>query len=194
MAQNLSEQLAIASGVTWVDIYERSGGKTLMQLTEEDWINIGGFREGTFNFTGDEMTITEQKYENGQTIVATTKDGTYGAEGSLADLHPAVCKKVLRMKDIATTGAAEGAYVKGREVIGYGDSIGLLEGVFIRLRFEQGYYDSLIYPNANISSRLEGAGSSEDLVNITTTISTSKSNDADSKGQFYLLVGREVKG
>lgn len=192
MATQLSPALGIISGVTWIDIYERPAisPKNLSNIEEADWVNIGGFREGTFNFTGDDMTITPQKYENGQNIVSTTKDGTYGIEGNLPDISKAVCKKLLRMKDLNLT-AATGAYVKGRDVIGYGDSIGLLENIMVRLRFEQGAWDSLVYPNANISSKLQGSGSSEDLLDIQVEVSTSKSEDTDTAGQIWVLVGKK---
>lgn len=191
MATKLSATLGTASGVTWMDIYERPAmsAKTLSTITEEDWVEVGGFREGTFNFAGDEMTVTEQKYENGQTIVSTTKDGTYGFEGNLANVAKAVCEKILCMKELSLS-ATPGGYAEKRTVVGYGDKVARLDNIMIRLRFEQGEWDSIIYPNGSLSSRFQGSGSSEDLVDISVQGNSSKSQDEDTLDQIYILVSR----
>lgn len=182
------------SGITWFDVVLREGAtpKTLTTITEADWQEVGGFREGTYNFTGDDMTITSQKYENGQEITSTVQDGTYGFEGDLANLAEAICKFLLKCEDIDVSSAAAGAYVEGKTVIGGGKNIGLVDGAFVRLRFEDSpKWDSLIYLNAKLASRITGAGASTDLINIHINATAAKSDDADTKGQIYVLVGKE---
>ena len=86
----LAEQFQYVSGITWFDIYQRpaSNAATLSTITADQWSEVGGFREGTFSFTGDEMEITSHKYENGQEIISTTTDGTYGPrKRGRRDLH-----------------------------------------------------------------------------------------------------------
>lgn len=194
MATPLSTEMSYVSGVTWFDIVERKGPtpKTLLTITEADWITIGGFREGTFNFTGDEMTITEQKYENGQNITSTVQDGTYGFEGDLANIAKAITEKLLRTEPLVTTGATTGAFIEGRDVVAGGKNIGILDNVFVRLRFEDSpKWHSLIYLNAKLASRITGAGASTDLVNIHINTTTAKSTDLESFDQIYVLVGKE---
>lgn len=187
MATPLSASLQTVSGVTLIDI-AILGSKKPEELLETDWERVGGAMEGTFNFTGDEQTVTEHKYENGQVFVSSTKDGTYGFEASIPDLSSAICERLLKMKTLAsqTTG-----WLTGKTALAYGDNVATLENLAIRLNFEQGAYSSLVYPNASLSSRVAGAGSSEELVNIEMKSSAAKYSGAGIfKDQIFALVSR----
>lgn len=181
-------ELGIASGINYLDIYQ--GAKTLAEIEENDWMEVNAFREGTFNFTGDEQTVTEHKTENGTVIASTTKDGTYGFEGDGADVGIDAAKFLLKMEDVTTTSAT--GFLMNKKVIKY-NKIGNLENVKVRLRFEQGAYESIIYPNATVSSRLQGAGSTEDILSLGIQCSAASSNDAllGAGGGLYILVDRE---
>lgn len=193
MATNIASQLVTISGVTWMDIYVRpaTGAKTLTTITEAEWQFIGGAREGTFNFIGDDMTITDQKYENGQNIVSTTQDGTYAAEADMPNIAREICELLLRMEDIDVSGAASGSFMENRTAIGYGDFVGIVENCMFRFRFEESpEWEYMVYPNAKVASRLTGAGTSTDLLNIHMNITTSKSTDADTLDKYYVLVSK----
>lgn len=181
-------KLGIASGINYLDIYQ--GAKTLSELEETDWMEVNVFREGTFNFTGDEQTVTEHKTENGTVIASTTKDGTYGFEGDGADVGVEAAKFLLRMEDVATTSAT--GFLADKKVIKY-NKIGNLENVMVRLRFELGSYESVVYPNATVSSRLQGAGSTEDILSLGIQCSAAHSTDAilGAGGGTYILIDRE---
>lgn len=124
----LAEQFQYVSGITWFDIYQRpaSDAATLSTITADQWSEVGGFREGTFSFTGDEMEITSHKYENGQEIISTTTDGTYGFEGDLANVAEEICTNLLQM-DALTLSAGSGAFVEGRKVLGAGKKLAVIE-------------------------------------------------------------------
>ena len=136
----LAEQFQYVSGITWFDIYQRpaSDAATLSTITADQWSEVGGFREGTFSFTGDEMEITSHKYENGQEIISTTTDGTYGFEGDLANVAEEICTNLLQM-DVLTLTADSGAFVKDRKVLGAGKKLAVIENCMVRLRFEEGF-------------------------------------------------------
>lgn len=188
----LAEQLQYVSGITWFDIYQRpttGTPKTLSNITAEEWTEVGGFREGTFSFTGDEMEITSHKYENGQEIISTTTDGTYGFEGDLANVAEEICTNLLQM-DALTLSAGSGAFVEGRKVLGAGKKLAVIENCMVRLRFEEGFWDSLVYPNCKISSRFQGEGASTELFNIHVNASATKSQDKDTEGYIYLFIGK----
>lgn len=180
--------IGIASGVNFLDIYK--GAKTLAEIEEQDWEEVNAFAEGTFNFTGDEQTVTEHKTENGTVYASTTKDGTYGFEGNGADVSKEAAKYVLRLEDVSMTGAT--GWLSGKTGTKY-NKIGNLENVMVRLRFEQGVYESIVYPNASLSSRLVGEGSSESLLSIEMKCSSAHSNDAllGEGGGLFLLVDRK---
>lgn len=129
----LAEQFQYVSGITWFDIYQRpaSGAATLSTITADQWSEVGGFREGTFSFTGDEMEITSHKYENGQEIISTTTDGTYGFEGDLANVAEEICTNLLQM-DVLTLTADSGAFVKDRKVLGAGKKLAVIENCMVR--------------------------------------------------------------
>ena len=173
----LAEQFQYVSGITWFDIYQRpaSNAATLSTITADQWSEVGGFREGTFSFTGDEMEITSHKYENGQEIISTTTDGTYGFEGDLANVAEEICTNLLQM-DALTLGA--------------GKKLAVIENCMVRLRFEEGFWDSLVYPNCKISSRFQGEGASTELFNIHVNASATKSQDKDTEGYIYLFIGK----
>lgn len=188
----LAEQFQYVSGITWFDIYQRpttGTPKTLSGITAEEWTEVGGFREGTFSFTGDEMEITSHKYENGQEIISTTTDGTYGFEGDLANVAEEICTNLLQM-DALTLSAGSGAFVEGRKVLGAGKKLAVIENCMVRLRFEEGFWDSLVYPNCKISSRFQGEGASTELFNIHVNASATKSQDKDTEDYIYLFIGK----
>lgn len=162
---------------------------TLSTITADQWSEVGGFREGTFSFTGDEMEITSHKYENGQEIISTTTDGTYGFEGDLANVAEEICTNLLQM-DVLTLTAESGAFVKDRKVLGAGKKLAVIENCMVRLRFEEGFWDSLVYPNCKISSRFQGEGASTELFNIHVNASATKSQDKDTEGYIYLFIGK----
>ena len=157
----LAEQFQYVSGITWFDIYQRpaSNAATLSTITADQWSEVGGFREGTFSFTGDEMEITSHKYENGQEIISTTTDGTYGFEGDLANVAEEICTNLLQM-DALTLSAGSGAFVEGRKVLGAGKKLAVIENCMVRLRFEEGFWDSLVYPNCKMLRRSSSTSTS----------------------------------
>lgn len=177
--------IGIASGVNFLDIY--IGEKKIGEIEEQDWMEVNAFREGTFNFTGDEQTVTELKTENGTVFASTTKDGTYGFEGDGADVGVEASKFLLKMEDLTTTTAT--GFLADKKAIKY-NKIANLANVKVRLRFEQGAYDSIVYPNATVSSRLQGSGSAEDSLSIAIKCSAAHSNDPilGEGGGLYLLV------
>lgn len=176
-----------ASGVNFLDIYQ--GSKDLLAITEEDWIQAGVFREGTFNFTGDDQTVTEIKSENGTVIVSTVKDGTYGFEGNNLDIGIEPAKLFLKMEDVDVETAT--GWLKDKVAIRY-NKIANLQGLKIRLRFEAGAYESIVYPNATLTSKLIGAGSTEDVMALQLNCSAAASNDPAAQGGTYILVEREA--
>ena len=175
----LAEQFQYVSGITWFDIYQRqaSNAATLSTITADQWSEVGGFREGTFSFTGDEMEITSHKYENGQEIISTTTDGTYGFEGDLANVAEEICTNLLQMDALTLTA-------------GSGEKLAVIENCMVRLRFEEGFWDSLVYPNCKISSRFQGEGASTELFNIHVNASATKSQDKDTEDYIYLFIGK----
>ena len=188
----LAEQFQYVSGITWFDIYQRpttGTPKTLSDITAEEWSEVGGFREGTFSFTGGEMEITSHKYEDGQEGISTTTDGTYGFEGDLANVAEEICTHLLQM-DALTLSAGSGAFVEGRKVLGAGKKLAVIENCMVRPRFEEGFWVSLVYPNCKISSRFQGEGASTELFNIHVNASATKSQDKDTEDYINPFIGK----
>lgn len=181
-------ELFLTSGINYLDVYQ--GAKTLSEIEETDWIEVQAFREGTFNFTGDEQTITEHKTENGTAIGSSIKDGTYGFEGDGVDIGKEAAMLLLKMEDLSTSAAT--GWLLNKNTIKY-SKVGKLENVKVRLRFEQGAYSSIVYPNASLLSRLQGSGSTEDFLTMKLQCSAASSNDAllGAGGGLFLLVGKE---
>ena len=197
MSQQLTNIFNVASGITWFEIAQRGVGNFtagVKQLKEDDWVRVGGFRSGTFSTTGDDPEKTEHQYENGVTFFASGKNGTYGLSGNIPNWAADVVKLLLAGKDVDTNSLPVGSYMRGKPVIAAGGRTAQLDNIAVRLRFEAGDIDSVIFPNATVLSKGNFQGSSEEVCDIFMDITFVASNDADdTNGEIYLLVYKDTR-
>jgi hypothetical protein len=177
------------NGATWLDIAFRTGGKTLMTLTEDDWLRVASFRQGTLTPNGEAPTTTPINHEDGSAIVSATTRGTYGFTGDLPNFAPEVVKLLLKTRTLDVSSAPANSWLAGRAVESGGGQNEVTANVFVRLPvINSPGVDYLCFYNATITASWGPTGDIEDITVMNVVVSCISSMEADSQGDIYTFV------
>ena len=189
MAKMVAPAEEYINGATWLDIAFRTGGKTFMSLTEDDWLRVASFRQGTLTPNGEAPTTTPINHEDGSAIVSATTRGTYGFTGDLPNFAPEVVKLLLKTRTLDTSTAPAGSWLAGRAVESGGGQNEVTANVFVRLPvINSPGVDYLGFYNATITASWGPTGDIEDITVLNVVVSCISSMEADSQGDIYTFV------
>lgn len=99
--ENFGEFFVGQGDIIHFDSISDYSAKTLADLVNGK--SFGNIKEGSTNWTGEEMTDTIVKNEQGNVVVTTTTAGTLSFEATLLDFENAIIKKLLKATDITVS-------------------------------------------------------------------------------------------
>lgn len=131
-----------------------------------DFDCVGKFAEGTFSQEGDDITVEDKKYTDGSVALTTIKQGTYGMKGELHNVNEAVCKKVLKMTEIAAVAGSTGK-IEENKMLAYGATSGSISEAVVYIEFDKSNaYKGMLIPKSSIASKFLMKGDSTDNMTI----------------------------
>lgn len=178
---NLNSVLSTIQGVSTLWIMEHSNFPTIPAGVEledlvfpsvtagvvaGDFDCVGKFAEGTFSQEGDDITVEDKKYTDGSVAFTTIKQGTYGMKGELHNVNEAVCKKVLKMTEIAAVAGSTGK-IEENKMLAYGATSGSISEAVVYIEFDKSNaYKGMLIPKSSIASKFLMKGDSTDNMTI----------------------------
>lgn len=178
---NLNSVLSTIQGVSTLWIMEHSNFPTIPAGVEledlvfpsitagvvaGDFDCVGKFAEGTFSQEGDDVTVEDKKYTDGSVAFTTIKQGSYGMKGELHNVNEAVCKKVLKMTDIAAVAGSTGKFEENK-MLAYGANSGSISEAVVYIEFDKSNaYKGMLIPKSSIASKFLMKGDSTDNMTI----------------------------
>ena len=178
---NLNSVLSTIQGVSTLWIMEHSNFPTVPSGVEledlvlpsitagvvaGDFDCVGKFAEGTFSPEGDDVTVEDKKYTDGSVAFTTIKQGSYGMKGELHNVNEAVCKKVLKMTEIAAVAGSTGKFEE-KKMLAYGANSGSISEAVVFLEFDKSNaYKGMLIPKSSIASKFLMKGDSTDNMTI----------------------------
>jgi len=178
---NLNSVLSTIQGVSTLWIMEHSNFPTIPAGVEledlvfpsitagvvaGDFDCVGKFAEGTFSQEGDDVTVEDKKYTDGSVSFTTIKQGSYGMKGELHNVNEAVCKKVLKMTEIAAVAGSTGKFEENK-VLAYGATSGSISEAVVYIEFDKSNaYKGMLIPKSSIASKFLMKGDSTDNMTI----------------------------
>lgn len=178
---NLNSVLSTIQGVSTLWIMEHSNFPTIpvgVELEDlvfpsvtagvvaGDFDCVGKFAEGTFSQEGDDVTVEDKKYTDGSVAFTTIKQGSYGMKGELHNVNEAVCKKVLKMTEIAAVAGSTGKFEENK-MLAYGATSGSISEAVVYIEFDKSNaYKGMLIPKSSIASKFLMKGDSTDNMTI----------------------------
>ena len=99
-----------------------------------------------------DITVEDKKYTDGSVAFTTIKQGTYGMKGELHNVNEAVCKKVLKMTEIAAVTGSTGKFEE-KKMLAYGANSGSIPEAVVYLEFDKSNaYKGMLIPKSSIAS------------------------------------------
>lgn len=178
---NLNSVLSTIQGVSTLWIMEHSNFPTIPAGVEledlvfpsvtagvvaGDFDCVGKFAEGTFSQEGDDVTVEDKKYTDGSVAFTTIKQGSYGMKGELHNVNESVCKKVLKMTEIAAVAGSTGKFEENK-MLAYGATSGSISEAVVYIEFDKSNaYKGMLIPKSSIASKFLMKGDSTDNMTI----------------------------
>lgn len=181
MAINVSDAQMYLAGMKRLEVAKKQPGKFLRDLTEDDWLFVGDYKQGTLTDTGEAGTTTPRLDEGGVAYRQTTSQGTYGFEGDLWNFAPEVMQFLCGSVTLDLSQAPANSSLAGQRIESIGKNSTTVSNLYGRFPVidGSGVVKYVYFYNLSLTSKPTIVGNLEEDWSIHTVGAPIPSNDAD---------------